>query len=124
MSETLYTPTHLWLRPVGEIAVAGFSPYGEKLLQTEKNVPLPEKGVFVTAGKPVGASVFEFPVSGIIVDVNEAVLSDKHPFATKKEADHWFFKTRMTRIADLSALLSRRQYEKIFPFLPAPAVCF
>ena len=124
MSETLYTPTHLWLRPVGEIAVAGFSAYGEGLLQNENNVALPEKGAYVTAGDPVGASVFDFPVSGIIVDVNTAVLSGNHPFATENETDRWFFKTRMTRVKDLSALLSRRQYEKILSYMPKPAVLF
>jgi len=123
MSEVFYTPTHLWLRPVGEIAVAGFSAYGEKLLRNG-DVALPEKGARVAAGDPVGASAFDFPVSGIIVDVNTTVLSGKHPFATKKEADRWFFKTRMTRVKDLSALLSRRQYERILSCLPKSAVPF
>lgn len=123
MSEIFYTNCDLWLRTVGEIAVAGFSDNDDAWVEKSEKIDWPRKGDVVHAGQKAGILRFNgtnyrfsFPVSGIIVEVNNK--QNFFPNAPLKKNRNWFFKIRMTNINDLSPLLTRKQHSSLTALKP------
>lgn len=115
-----YAKTHEWVRLEDGIAVVGISDAAQDLLSDIVYVELPETGREVKAGEDVAvvesvkaAEDIYAPVSGVIVEVNQA-LEDSPEQINSTPYEAWFFKIQPgdSVDADLDALLTPDAYEQ------------
>lgn len=110
-----YTDQHEWVALVGDVATVGITDYAADKLGDVVFVELPAVGSTVTAGEVCGEiestkSVGELyaPVTGEVVEVNDAVVDD--PASVNGDAfAAWLVKIQVDP-ADVDALLDRAAY--------------
>ncbi|MEJ7686792.1 MAG: glycine cleavage system protein GcvH [Variovorax sp.] len=115
-----YTKDHEWVQPAdGATATVGITTHAQDALGDVVFVDLPDVGKTFSQGDVAGvvesvkaaADVF-MPVSGEIIEVNEALRADPSLANSTPEADGWFFKVRLSEPAQLDALLDATTYQK------------
>jgi len=117
-SDLKYAKSHEWVRVNGETATVGITDHAQQELTDIVFVELPMTGRQVKVGE--GCAVVESvktasdlysPVSGEIVEINQAVVDD--PALANKEpyGGGWFYKIKMAKPAELGLLLSPEQYQ-------------
>ena len=115
-----YTAEHEWAQDLGGGVIAvGVTDYAQDSLGDITYLELPEVGAAVTQGATFGVieSVKTFsdlyaPVSGEIVERNEAVVGD--PAVINNDAyGHWLVKIRVSDPAQLGGLLNAGAYEQL-----------
>lgn len=114
---TKYTEDHEWLNLVDDVATVGITPHAAEQLGDIIFIELPEVGKAVSEGDEIvviesvkAASDITAPLSGEIIEVNEAIVDD--PASVNDDAEEaWFFKLRLTDPADFDALLDADAYE-------------
>ena len=112
-----YTEDHEWLSVEGDVATVGITHHAQDALGDVVFVDLPEVGKSLSQKDIAGvvesvkaaADVF-MPVSGEIVEVNEALrtapsLANSAPLGTG-----WFFKVKLSDAGQLTALLDETAY--------------
>ena len=114
-----YTSSHEWVRVEtdGTIAV-GISDFAQDALGDIVFVDLPKVGQTLTAGKDCAvvesvkaAGDIYAPVSGVVVEVNQAVVDA--PESINSDAfNSWMFKMTPANMADVDALMSAEDYAK------------
>jgi glycine cleavage system H protein len=114
-----YTKSHEWVRGGGDAATVGITDHAQHELTDIVFVELPEKGRKVKAGEACAvvesvktASDIYSPVSGEVLEINQAVVDD--PALANKEpyTGGWFFKIKLSNPAELNVLLSPEDYKK------------
>ncbi len=103
-----YTDEHEWLRVDGDIAVVGITAYAAEKLGDIVYVELPKVGSTITAGAVVGEiestkSVGELfaPVSGEILEANDAVVASPELVNNDPFGAGWLVKVRVTSTGTL-----------------------
>ena len=114
-----YTKDHEWIRLEGDNAFIGITDYAQHELGNVVYVDMPEIDDEVSAGEEFGAvesvkaaSDLNSPVSGTVVEVNEA-LEDQPELLNKDAFDNWIIKVHIDNPDELGNLMSAEQYEKI-----------
>lgn len=118
--ERRYSQEHEWVLLEGEIATIGVTEYAASELGDVVFVELPEVGGEVNMGEAVGtiesvkavADLFA-PVSGEIVEVNEAVADTPELVNTDPLDAGWLMKIRLADTAELDQLLDASGYESL-----------
>ncbi|MFQ5985533.1 MAG: glycine cleavage system protein GcvH [Alphaproteobacteria bacterium] len=117
MSELCYTEEHEWIRLEGEIGVVGITDYAQEQLGDVVYVELPEIGKVVAKGEEAAvvesvkaASEVYAPVSGEIVEVNEALAENPAKVNADPTGDGWFLKLKVGDPAELDALMDDEAY--------------
>lgn len=94
-----YTEEHEWIAVDGDIVTIGITDYAAEKLGDVVFVELPEVGLELTPGAVIGEiestkSVGELyaPVSGKVIEVNEAVVDDPSLVNTSPFEDGWLIK--------------------------------
>ncbi len=112
-----YAKTDEWARVEGDLVVVGISDYAQDQLSDIVYVELPEVGAQVSAGDVVGtvesvkaAADLMTPVSGEIVEVNEA-LDDSPELLNEDPYGAWIFKVKPSDLAELDDLMTAAEYE-------------
>ncbi len=112
-----YAKTDEWARVEGDLVVVGISDYAQDQLSDVVYVELPEVGAQVSAGDVVGtvesvkaAADLMTPVSGEIVEVNEA-LDDSPELLNEDPYGAWIFKVKPSDLSELDALMTAEEYE-------------
>ena len=117
MSEMKYTQEHEWIRVEGDVGTVGITDYAQGQLGDITFVELPEVGSTVRKGASVSvvdsvkaASDVYTPVSGEVVEINEA-LGDA-PETVNGDADGagWLFKVALSDRGELDALMDEAAY--------------
>ena len=118
MSDTRYTEDHEWIRVDGEIATIGISNHAQEQLGDVVFVELPAVGRQVKRKEPMAvvesvkaASDVYAPLSGEVVEVNEALGDDPALVNSGAESSGWFCKLKLTDPGELDALLDAAAYE-------------
>ena len=115
----LYTKEHEWLDIEDDVAIVGVTEHAQDQLGDIVYVELPEVGSDFSAGDEFGsvesvkavAEVY-MPVSGEIIEVNEA-LEDKPELVNSSPHDKgWIIKVRMTDPSELEDLMDGPSYEE------------
>ena len=115
-----YTQDHEWVQTDGDMpAVVGITVHAQEALGDVVFVDLPEVGKTFAQGEVAGvvesvkaaADVF-MPVSGEIVEVNEALRADPSLANSDPLAGGWFFKVKLSDPAQIDALLEEADYDK------------
>jgi len=120
--ELKYLPSHEWVRleEDGETVTVGITDHAQDLLGDVVFVELPEMDAVIAAGEEAGvvesvkaASDIFSPVSGTVVEINEA-LEDSPEFVNSDPYDDgWFFKLKISDMDELTGLLSAEEYTEV-----------
>ncbi|MBX6329025.1 MAG: glycine cleavage system protein GcvH [Pseudolabrys sp.] len=112
-----YTPDHEWLRVDGDIATVGITHYAQEQLGDVVFVHLPvvgtrlEKGGVAAVVESVkAASEVYSPVSGEVVEANQALTVEPALVNTEPMGKGWFFKIRISVSAELDGLMDEAAY--------------
>jgi len=117
MSNVKYTNDHEWIKVEGDTAWVGITTYARHALGDLVFLELPEVGRQVTKGDDFAvvesvkaASEIYTPVTGEIVEVNEALADDLE--GLKEDIDTgWIVKVKMTDKSEAAALMDRAAYD-------------
>lgn len=112
-----YTKSHEWVRVSDGTATVGVSDHAQAELTDVVFVELPAAGRSVNAGEAVAvvesvktASDIYSPVSGEIVEVNQAVADEPSLVNTEPYANGWFYKIKLSKPDEVDALMSAKDY--------------
>lgn len=115
-----YSESHEYVKIEGDYTVVGITDFAQEQLGNVVYVDVPEVGDEVTAGETFGAvestkaaSDLVCPVSGEIVEVNEAL--EDEPELVNKDAfgEGWIIKVKLTNPEEVEQLLDAKGYEAV-----------
>ena len=113
-----YTQEHEWVRIEGDLATVGVTDFAQGQLGDVVFVEIPEAGRQVTKGGEAAvvesvkaASDVYAPVSGEVVDGNEALVEDPSLVNTDPEGEGWFFRLRLSDPSELAGLMDAEAYK-------------
>ena len=119
MSEVKYSKEHEWIKLDGDTAVVGITQHATEMLGDIVFVELPEIGSSVIKDGNAGvvestkaASDIYTPVSGEIIENNQAIVDDPAKVNNDPENDAWFFKLKITDKSEMDSLMNKEEYEK------------
>ncbi|MDC3243189.1 glycine cleavage system protein GcvH [Candidatus Pelagibacter sp.] len=119
MSEVKYSKEHEWIKLDGDTAVVGITQHATEMLGDIVFVELPEIGSSVVKDGNAGvvestkaASDIYTPVSGEIIENNQAIVDDPAKVNNDPENDAWFFKLKITDKSEMDSLMNKEEYEK------------
>lgn len=114
-----YAESHEYVRVEGEFGYIGITDFAQSQLGNVVYVDMPEVDDEVTAGEEFGAvesvkaaSDLFSPVSGTVVEVNEA-LEDEPELVNKDAFENWIIKVQLSDKSELENLLDAAAYEAI-----------
>ena len=112
-----YSESHEYVKVEGEFAYVGITDYAQNALGNVVYVDLPEVDDEVEADENFGAvesvkaaSDLISPVSGTVVEVNEA-LEDKPELLNEDPFENWIIKVQLSDTAELDNLMDAQGYE-------------
>ena len=112
-----YSESHEFVRVDGAFGYIGITDYAQNALGNVVYVDMPEVDDEVTAGEEFGAvesvkaaSDLISPVSGVVVEVNEA-LEDEPELINTDAFENWIIKVELSDKAELDQLMSAQDYE-------------
>jgi glycine cleavage system H protein len=122
---TMFTPDHEWINIEDhEAAVVGITLHAQDALGDVVFVELPEVGRKYKKGEAAGvvesvkaAADLYMPVSGEVVEVNEALKTDPALANTDPMGNGWFFKVHITSMAEFDQLMDRPAYDALLKTL-------
>ena len=119
MSEVKYSKEHEWIKLDGDIAIIGITQHATEMLGDIVFVELPEIGSSVAKDGNAGvvestkaASDIYTPVSGEIIENNQAIVDDPAKVNNDPENEAWFFKLKITDKSEMDSLMNKEEYEK------------
>ena len=119
MSEVKYSKEHEWIKLDGDTAVIGITQHATEMLGDIVFVELPEIGSSVVKDGNAGvvestkaASDIYTPVSGEIIENNQAIVDDPAKVNNDPENEAWFFKLKITDKSQMDSLMNKEEYEK------------
>ena len=119
MSEVKFSKDHEWIKIEGEVATIGITKHATEMLGDIVFVELPEKGSTVekdgTAGvveSTKAASDVYTPVSGEVVNINQAIVDEPSIINSDPEGNAWFFKLKIKDQSEMNNLMSADDYAK------------
>jgi glycine cleavage system H protein len=114
-----FTKDHEWVAVDGDTATVGISDFAQKQLGDVVYVELPAVGKVLDVHQTIGtiesvkavSEVFS-PVSGEVLEANEALNGAPETINQDPHGKAWIIKLRMKNPADLKALMKAPDYEK------------
>ena len=112
-----YAESHEYVRVEGEYAYVGITDYAQHELGNVVYVDMPDVDDEVTAGEDFGAvesvkaaSDLISPVSGVVVEVNEA-LNDSPELVNTDSYENWIIKVQLSDASEVENLMSADAYK-------------
>ena len=118
---TLFTPDHEWINIEDhEAATVGITLHAQDALGDVVFVDLPEVGKAYKQGDVAGvvesvkaAADVKMPVSGEVVEVNEALRADPSLANRDPMGEGWFFKVHVTDMGQFDQLMDHPGYDAL-----------
>lgn len=114
-----YSESHEYVKVEGDFAYIGITDYAQHALGNVVYVDMPEVDDEVEAEEDFGAvesvkaaSDLISPVSGTVVEVNEA-LEDKPELLNEDAFENWIIKVQLSDKSELDALMDAAAYEEL-----------
>ena len=112
-----YAKSHEWVRVADDIGTVGITDHAQHELTDVVFVELPTVGRKVKAGEACAvvesvktASDIYSPVSGEIIEINPAVVSQPSLVNTAPSAEGWFYRIKLSHPGELAELLTPADY--------------
>ena len=113
-----YTKEHEWVRLEGDTATVGITDHAQQELGDIVYAELPKVGARVAQGQTLGSvesvkavSDIYSPVSGEVVEVNEALAQAPEKINQDPYGEAWLAKLRVSAPDEVGKLLSAAEYE-------------
>jgi len=113
-----YTKDHEWIRVQGDTGIIGITDFAQEQLGDVVHVQLPRIGEKFSAHDTFGEveSVKTFselytPVSGEVIEVNEALTDSPELVNSAPYGDGWMIKIKLSDKGQVDSLLSASEYE-------------
>lgn len=115
-----FTPDHEWVLQDGATVTVGITHHAQDALGDVVFVDLPEVGrnyaqkdvAGVVESVKAAADVY-MPLTGEVVEVNEALRDDPSLANSDPLGAGWFFKIKITQPAEMDALLDETAYQAL-----------
>ncbi|HLC17677.1 MAG TPA: glycine cleavage system protein GcvH [Thermodesulfobacteriota bacterium] len=114
-----YTREHEWIKVEDDIATVGITDYAQDSLGDVVYVELPQEGATVTKNEPFGVvesvkavSDLYSPVSGSVVEVNDAVIESPEAINEDPYGDAWMIRIEVGSPDDLGDLITAEEYQR------------
>ena len=118
MSDLKYSKDHEWVRVEGDIAVVGISDYAQEQLGDVVFVELPDIGKAVKKDEETAvvesvkaASEIYAPISGEVVEVNDALADAPETVNSDPTGEGWFMKIRIGDASEIDGLMDEAAYK-------------
>ena len=112
-----YSKEHEWVLVEGHVAIIGITEYAQQELGDIVYVELPDVGEKIVKDDPFGAvesvkagSDIYAPVSGTVIEVNDALPDSPETINDDPYGDGWMIKVEMSDKDDLKDLMSAEEY--------------
>lgn len=112
-----YTKEHEWVSVEGEVGTIGITDHAQEELGDIVYVDLPKVGAAVSQGGTIGSvesvkavSDIYSPVSGDIVEINQALADKPERLNEDPHGEAWLVKIRLTSPDEIKSLLSADDY--------------
>ncbi len=112
-----YSESHEYVRVEGDFGYIGISDYAQHSLGNVVYVDMPDVDDEVSAGEEFGAvesvkaaSDLIAPVTGVVVEVNEA-LNDQPELINVDAYENWIIKVSLSDATELDNLMDAKAYE-------------
>jgi glycine cleavage system H protein len=119
-SELKYTKDHEWVRIEGDTATVGITDFAQGELGDIVYVEvetldetLAREEVFGTVEAVKTVSDLFLPLSGTIVEVNEALEADPEKVNSDPYGDGWMIKLKVEDASEIGSLLSAEAYKEL-----------
>jgi glycine cleavage system H protein len=116
---TLFTEDHEWLAIEGDVATIGITDYAQSQLGDVVFVELPKVARNLKKGEAAAvvesvkaASDVYAPISGEVLEVNEAVVGEPALINSDAAGKAWFFKMKIADKSELDGLMDEAAYAK------------
>ncbi len=114
-----YSESHEWVKVEGNIAIIGISDHAQHEMGDLSYVDMPEVDDELEKGEEFGAvesvkaaSDLYSPVSGTVVEINEA-LEDAPELLNQDAFANWIIKVEMSDPSELESLMDAAAYEEM-----------
>jgi len=114
-----YQQSHEWARQEGDRIVCGITDHAQDSLSDVVYVELPDIGSVLNKGEVFGvvesvkaASDLYMPVSGEIIEINEALADTPETVNTDPYGAGWMIKIKPSNPSEWDSLLSGDEYEQ------------
>jgi glycine cleavage system H protein len=112
-----FTKEHEWIRVEGDTATIGISNHAQEQLGDIVFAEVPDAGRRLSKGQEAAvvesvkaASDVYAPVSGEVIEGNQAVADDPALVNTDPEGQGWFFKLKLDNPGELDGLMDEASY--------------
>ncbi len=112
-----FTKDHEWIRTEGDTATVGITDFAQAQLGDVVFVEVPEAGRQVSKGGEAAvvesvkaASDVYAPVTGEVVEGNQALVDDPALVNSDAEGEGWFFRLRLSDPSELDGLMDAAAY--------------
>jgi len=119
-SNLKFSSDHEWCRVEGDVAYIGVTDFAQGQLGDVVFVDIPTVGESLEAGEIFGSieavktvSDLVLPLSGEILEFNDAVDADPSIVNSDAYGQGWIIKVQMSNTAEYDAMLTPEQYEKL-----------
>ena len=119
MSDVKFSKEHEWLKIDGDVATIGITKHAAEMLGDIVFVELPDLGSNVEKDSNAGvvestkaASDVYTPISGEVVENNQAIVDDPGKINIDPENEAWFFKLKIKDKSELETLMNKEEYNK------------
>ena len=112
-----FTKEHEWIRVDGDTATIGISNHAQEQLGDVVFAEIPEAGRRLSKGQEAAvvesvkaASDVYAPVSGEVIEGNQAIVDDPALINRDPEGEGWFFKLKLDNPAEVEGLMDDAAY--------------
>lgn len=120
MSDIKYSEDHEWISVEGDVATVGITDHAQEQLGDVVYVDVPDVGAEVSKGEDIAvvesvkaASEIYAPVSGEVVEANEALGDAPETVNDDPMGAGWFFKIKMSDASELDELMDEAGYKAL-----------
>ncbi len=118
-AELKYIASHEWIRDEGNgIVTVGITDFAQEALGDVVFIELPEVGTEINKDDAIAvvesvkaASDIYAPVSGEVIEINEALVDTPESANEEPYDGAWFFKVKLSEASEMEALLSADEYK-------------
>ena len=114
-----FTREHEWVRVDGDTATVGITDHAQEALGDIVFTEVPAAGKQLSKGQEAAvvesvkaASDVYSPVSGEVLEGNQAVVDDPALVNSDPDGDGWFFKVKLSNSGELDGLMDEASYRE------------
>ncbi|MET4308301.1 glycine cleavage system protein GcvH [Bradyrhizobium barranii] len=118
MTTTLYSSDHEWLAIDGDVATVGITDYAQSQLGDVVFVELPKVGRSLKKAEAAAvvesvkaASDVYAPVTGEVLETNDALAAEPALVNSDAQGKAWFFKIKIADKSELGGLMDEAAYK-------------